>query len=190
MPVRGEQADEQAGERAGRADGRGAKRRPAMRAVLSALARLTGFGAGCALAAASLAMLAQIVARFVFSSPIVWAEEFAVLLFAWIIFLGAAAVQADDSHLSIDLLRAAAGPAGRRLLDGLRRIVILATSAILVYQGVALSMRMWALEFPAMGVSRSLLYLSVPVGFGLSLLLALRPKAWWPAAPVEPPTSI
>ena len=30
------------------------------------------------------------------------------------------------------------------------------------------------LEFPAMGVPRSLLYLSVPVGFAFSLLFALR----------------
>jgi len=149
-----------------------------VKALFGALVRIAGFGAGSALAAASLAMLAQIIARFVFSSPIIWAEEFAVLLFAWIIFLGAASVQAEDSHLSIDLLRVHAGPPGRRILDGLRRIVILASCVVLVYQGIALSIRMWPLEFPAMVVSRSLLYLSVPVGFDLALLLALRPKAW------------
>ncbi len=160
-----------------------------MRAFFVAIERTAGFAAGCALAAASLAMLAQIVARFVFSAPFVWAEEFAVLLFAWITFLGAAAVQADDSHLSIDVMRNRAGLRGRRVFDGLRRATILAIGAVLVYQGIALSSKMWSLEFPAMGVSRAFLYLSVPVGFGLSMLLALRPRSLWPTPPVEPPAS-
>jgi TRAP-type C4-dicarboxylate transport system permease small subunit len=58
---------------------------------------------------------------------------------------------------------------------------------VLIYQGIALSRTMWQLEFPAMGISRGWLYISVSVGFGLSLLLALRPKRWWPAPAAEPP---
>lgn len=134
-------------------------------------------------------MLAQIVARFVFSSPFIWAEEFAVLLFAWITFLGAASVQADDSHLSIDLLSTRSGPRGRRLFDGLRRTAIIAIGAILVYQGIALSRTMWPLAFPAMGISRAWLYISVPAGFGLSLLLAMRPRRWRPVPSTQPPTT-
>jgi TRAP-type C4-dicarboxylate transport system permease small subunit len=137
-------------------------------------------------------MLAQIAARFFLSAPIIWAEEFAVLLFAWITFLGAAAVQADDSHLSIDVLSTRAGLRARRAFDGLRRGAILAIGATLVYQGILLSRTMWPLEFPAMGISRGWLYLSVPAGFGLSLLLVLRPRRWGPAASaasVEPATS-
>ena len=160
-----------------------------MRMFFGAIERTAGFAAGCALAAASLAMLAQIIARFLFSSPFIWAEEFAVLLFAWITFLGAAAVQADDSHLSIDVLSARAGPLGRRLFDGLRLAAIIAISAVLVYQSIALSRTMWLLAFPAMGISRGWLYISVSVGFGLSLLLALRPRRWWPAPADEPPTT-
>jgi TRAP-type C4-dicarboxylate transport system permease small subunit len=160
-----------------------------MRLLFKSIERTASFAAGCALAASSLAMLAQIVARFVFSSPFVWAEEFAVLMFAWVTFLGAAAVQADDSHLSIDLIRVRAGLRARRILDGLRRTVIVAIAAVLVYQGITLSVKMWMLAFPAMGISRAWLYLSVPVGLGLSLLLALRPRRWWPAATDEAPTT-
>ncbi len=160
-----------------------------MKRFFNAIERTAAFAAGCALAAASLAMLAQIAARFFLSSPFIWAEEFAVLLFAWITFLGAAAVQADDSHLSIDVLSTRAGRRSRRLFDGLRRAAIIAIGAVLVYQGISLSRTMWPLEFPAMGVSRAWLYLSVPVGFGLSLLLAMRPRGWWRVPASEPPTS-
>jgi TRAP-type C4-dicarboxylate transport system permease small subunit len=139
-----------------------------------ALEWLVRLAAGTALAASSAAMFAQVIARFVFSAPFVWAEEFAVLMFAWITLVGAAAVQADDSHLSIDTLRTQLPPHGRRWLDALRRVTIAACCLVLIWQGIALSARMWTLEFPAMGVSRSLLYLSVPVGFAFSLWFALR----------------
>jgi TRAP-type C4-dicarboxylate transport system permease small subunit len=145
--------------------------------LLAAAERLVRVGAALALAAASAAMFVQVIARFVFSAPIVWAEEFAVLMFAWITFLGAAAVQADDSHLSIDTLRGALPPRGRAVLDAFRRLVIAGTCAILIWQGIALSLRMWVIQFPAMEVTRAWLYLSVPVGFAFSLAFALRALA-------------
>jgi TRAP-type transport system small permease protein len=133
--------------------------------------------AGAALAAAGGAMFVQIVARFVFAAPFSWAEEFATLMFSWITFLGAASVQRDDSHLSVDSLRANAKPAARAVMDLIRRVTIAGCSAILVWQGIALSARMWPLEYPAMGISRSALYLSVTVGAAFSLIFALR-SAW------------
>jgi len=135
-------------------------------------------------------MLAQVFARFVLAAPFSWAEEFAVLLFAWITFLGAAAVQYDDSHLSIDTLRGRLSASGQRRLDIARRVAIAACCVVLVYEGVALSMRMWPLAFPAMGVTRSLLYLSVPVGFAFSLLFALRLlRTGQPPASMDPETN-
>ena len=153
--------------------------------ALDAVTILVRFVAGLALAVSSVVMLAQVIARFVFASPFSWAEELAVLVFAWITFIGAAAVQRNDSHLSIDTLRGRLPPRGRRALDVFRRVVIAACCVLLVYEGIALSVRMWPLEFPAMGVTRSLLYLSVPAGCVFSLLFVLH--ALWTH---EPPASI
>jgi TRAP-type C4-dicarboxylate transport system permease small subunit len=130
--------------------------------------------AGLALAAAGLAMLAEIVARYAFDAPFVWTDEFAGLAFSWITFLGAAAVQRHDSHLSVDSLRTLAGPRLRAGMDLFRRAVIIACCAVLVWQGTALSIRMWAIEYPALEITRSALYLSVTVGAFFSLLFALR----------------
>ena len=121
----------------------------------------------------------------VFASPFSWAEELAVLLFAWITFIGAAAVQRNDSHLSIDTLRGRLPLRGQRALDVFRRVVIAACCVLLIYEGTALSVRMWPLEFPAMEVTRSLLYLSVPVGCAFSLLFVL-----WSLRTREPPASV
>ena len=134
--------------------------------VRAALATLLG--------AASLAILGQVFMRYVLAAPVSWAEEFAVLALAWIIFLGAALVQANDSHLSIDMLRRDAGACLAAALDIFRLAVILLCSAVLIWQGVALARQTLPLEYPAMGVSRAWLYGAVPVCFAIGLAFALR----------------
>lgn len=130
--------------------------------------------AGLALALSGGAMFAQVIARYGFDAPFVWAEEFATLMFSWVIFLGAAAVQRSDSHLSVDTLRGRLGERGRLGLDVFRRLVIIACSLVLLWQGAALSMRMWSLAYPAMEISRSWLYLTAPVGAVFTILFAAR----------------
>jgi TRAP-type transport system small permease protein len=126
------------------------------------------------LAAAALAILGQVFMRYVLAAPVSWAEEFAVLAFAWIIFLGAALVQASDSHLSIDMLRQSAGARFAAVLDCTRLAVIFVCSTVLIWQGVALARQTMALEYPAMGVSRAWLYGAVPVCFAIGLAFVLR----------------
>ena len=136
--------------------------------------RVLRTAAALALACAGIALFAQVIARYVFNAPFSWAEEFATLLFSWIIFLGAAAVQRTDSHLSVDALRTLVGPAGQMTLDVIRRLVIILCSGVLLWQGIVLSMRMWPLQYPAMEVTRSLLYMTVPVGAAFTILFAVR----------------
>ncbi len=126
--------------------------------------------AAVGMAAMSIAIFVQVVMRYVLGAPISWAEEFAGLLFTWVIFLGAAHVQASDTHLSIDSLRRVAGPTLAFVLGLVRLLVIGACGAVLVVEGVGLAERTWVLLYPAMGVTRGLLYGSVPVCFGLGLI--------------------
>ena len=84
--------------------------------------------------------------------------------------LGAAYVQRDDSHLSIDSLRRLAGPRLGRALDALRLGVIAACSLVVIWQGVALSLQTLPLEYPAMGVSRAWIYARAPVCFAIGLV--------------------
>jgi len=142
--------------------------------VIALADRLLRAAAALALAFAGIAMFAQVIARYVFNAPFAWAEEFATLLFSWIIFLGAAAVQRTDSHLSVDTLRALLGPTGQMTLDAIRRLVIIVCSGVLLWEGVALSIRMWSLQYPAMEVTRSFLYMTVPVSAAFIIVFAVR----------------
>jgi TRAP-type transport system small permease protein len=142
--------------------------------IIALADRLLRAAAALALAFAGVAMFVQVIARYVFDAPFSWAEELATLLFSWIIFLGAAAVQRTDSHLSVDTLRALLGPTGRTTLDIIRRLVIVVCSGVLLWEGIALSIRMWSLQYPAMEVTRSLLYMTVPVSAAFIILFAVR----------------
>jgi TRAP-type C4-dicarboxylate transport system permease small subunit len=46
----------------------------------------------------------QIVARFVFSKPLPWTDEAAVILYVWVILWAAAAVVPEREHVVFDLL--------------------------------------------------------------------------------------
>ncbi|MEN3376462.1 MAG: TRAP-type transport system small permease protein [Hyphomicrobiales bacterium] len=131
-------------------------------AVWIALAALT--------AVMSLAILIQVLCRVLLGTAIVWAEEFAVLLFAWMIFLGAAYGQRNDQHLSIDTLRSMLGRRAQLAMDALRLIVIAACSLVAIRQGVILTQRTMPLLYPAMEITRALLYASVPVCFAIGLV--------------------
>lgn len=125
-------------------------------------------------AASSLAILVQVFFRYVLDAPIAWAEEFAVLVFAWVIFLGSARVQRTDSHISIDTLRRLAGPRAGRWLDALRLAALGFVGVVLIWQGAGLASRTVFLRYPAMEISRAWLYASVPVCFAIGLVYVLR----------------
>ena len=145
-----------------------------MQRFVAAVDAVLRTAAGAALAVAGIIMFVQVVARYGFDAPLPWPEELATLLFSWLIFLGAATVQRTDSHLSVDTLRQMSGPVVQAWLDAVRRLVIIVCSAVLLWQGIALSAKMWPLQYPAMEVTRSLLYLSVTVGAAFTIVFALH----------------
>lgn len=72
-------------------------------------ARTTGALAGTLLVVLFLVILAQIILRVV-GQPLVWAEEFSLIGFIWLIFAGVAVAYQRREHLEVDLLyRALAG---------------------------------------------------------------------------------
>jgi TRAP-type transport system small permease protein len=127
-----------------------------------------------AVALTALATLLQVFRRYVLNAPLSWPEEFAVLMFGWMILLGAAVVQRRDGHISIDLLRRRVGASAGRHLDAIRWLMIGFASVVLIWQGIDLAERTLALKYPAMGISRAFLYGAVPVCFGLLLINLVR----------------
>lgn len=59
----------------------------------------------------------QVVARFIFDSPMAWTDEAAVILYVWVILWGCAAMVPEREHVVFDLLW---NSAGRRVRQGMK----------------------------------------------------------------------
>jgi C4-dicarboxylate transporter DctQ subunit len=79
------------------------------------------------LAAMTLITFANVVARYVFNSNILWALEVTVFLFAWLVLLGASYAVKKHIHIGVDVIIARVGPGARKVM------AILAVSACLAF---------------------------------------------------------
>ncbi|MDH3229921.1 MAG: TRAP transporter small permease [Alphaproteobacteria bacterium] len=88
----------------------------------------------------TLITFANVIARYVFNSNILWALESTVFLFAWLVLIGASYCVKTRAHLGVDVLVNFVGPVPRRVL------ALLAVAACLVFSVLLLigSWNYWA----------------------------------------------
>ncbi|WP_137700249.1 TRAP transporter small permease [Marimonas lutisalis] len=75
---------------------------------------------------------ANVIARFVFNSNILWALELTVFLFAWLVLLGASYAVKTHSHLGVDAIVNMVAPPVRRAMALIAVACCLAFSLLLV----------------------------------------------------------
>lgn len=122
----------------------------------------------------TIAIFTQVVFRYVFNHPISWVDEFAVLIFAWMIFLGVAIAQKNNEHIGIDIVARVLPPKVQRALAIFTNMVILLVLAFLFVQGISLTMKTAGLKYPAMEISRGFLYVSIPAMMPLMAFYLIR----------------
>jgi len=75
---------------------------------------------------------ANVIARYVFNSNILWALETTVFLFAWLILLGASYCVKTRTHLGVDVILNIVSPGTRHILAIIAVACCLAFSALLL----------------------------------------------------------
>ena len=120
------------------------------------------------------AISVQVVCRYGLGRPVSWLDEFAVLVFAWMTFLGAAIAQRTDSHVAMDTLVNALPERARLVLYVLRCAGMACVLVLLFAKGIELTTRMASIDYPAMGVSRGFLYVALPVATPLFTFYVAR----------------
>src|SRR3989475_8064112 len=96
-------------------------------------ADLTGAGIFAVL---FLALVVQVVRRFVFGAPAAWTEELAAIAFVWVIFWGTAFAVPLSAHVAVDFVVPRFAPPVRRALYALG-IAALAVCFLLAPPGIA-----------------------------------------------------
>ena len=141
-----------------------------IRAVLGALI-LAGVGIN----------FANVVGRYVFLKPIIWAEEILVFIMVWCVMLGATLVTWENQHLRMDAVYHLAPPRVRRWLNLLSTLAFLVAVIFLLVQSVRVvaviagtGQRSVVAEIPMV-----IPYGAIPLSFGLIVLaLLLRFRAF------------
>ena len=77
---------------------------------------------------------ANVVGRYVFDTPIIWAEEILVSIMIWCVFIGAILVTWEGQHIRMDLLAARIGPPWRTIVNGLGTLAIVLVCAFVAWQ--------------------------------------------------------
>lgn len=136
-----------------------------LRAIRSVLAGL--ILAGVAL------NFANIVGRYVFLKPIIWAEEILVFIMIWCVMLGATLVTWDNQHLRMDAVSSLSSPRVRRWLNVLSTVAFLAVALFVLGQSlrvvalmVSTGQRSVVAELPM-----CIPYAAIPVSFALMIVM-------------------
>lgn len=84
------------------------------------------------LAAMTLITFANVIARYVFNSNILWALEATVYLFAWLVLLGAAYAVKHSIHIGVDIVVQALPPGPRKVLTLIATLACVAFAVLLL----------------------------------------------------------
>jgi TRAP-type C4-dicarboxylate transport system permease small subunit len=119
-----------------------------------------------------LTTFSNVVARYFFNQPIMWAEEFSRYSFIWVVFLGAVICTKRKRHIAIESLVQIMPQNWQLLFQVSVDLLILALMAVIFYYG-------WLLTFSATQITATLkvrqyvVYIVVPVSAGLIFLYTL-----------------
>jgi TRAP-type C4-dicarboxylate transport system permease small subunit len=120
----------------------------------------------------SLTTFANVVARYLFSSPIQWAEEFSRYSFIWVIFLGAVVCTKHKRHIGIESVVLALPRQVRPWVNLAADLLTLGLMMIILWYG-------WVLTRGATQITATLklpqyvIYIVVPASGALGFLYSL-----------------
>lgn len=78
----------------------------------------------------------EVVARYFFTAPTIWAEELSRLLFVWATLLAAAGLLRHGQHIRVTVLTALLGEQARRAARLVSLAFVLAVCAVVVWSGL------------------------------------------------------
>jgi TRAP-type transport system small permease protein len=133
------------------------------KAVLVLIGILTGVMAAV--------IITQVFSRFVLSTSLSWSEELARYLSIYTVFLGAAVALRNQGLISVEVLHEFIPAGFTKWLKIIVNIICIIFCVILLVEGIEMMNKVQIQNSPAMQISMSIPYASIPIG---SLLMALN----------------
>lgn len=116
---------------------------------------------------------ANVVGRYVFLKPFVWAEEVMQFMNVWAVMLGAAVVTSAGAHLRMDAFYNLATPRLRRTFDLVTNLLAVGVSLYVIFQSLQMIQMLTGTGQRSViaRVPMNLMYSAIPLGFACGVLL-------------------
>jgi len=105
----------------------------------------------------------QVFGRYVMGSSPSWAEQAALTLMIWYVFLAAAAGVREGFHIRILLVESLLPPRPRRMMRLIAHIAVGISGLAMAIWGGELVARTWSHVIPTLGLPRGVAYLALPL---------------------------
>ena len=104
------------------------------------------------------AVLYQVIGRYVFNDTPTWAESGAVLLVLYVIMLGMAVGVRDAGHIGLESLLVLVPEAVRLKMELLIHALVLGFGLVMAYNCAVLAQSVWDYKIPTLGLSEAFKY--------------------------------
>lgn len=134
---------------------------------------------------------ANVVARYVFNSGLIWADEASRFMLIWVTFLGAAALVRLGEHITVDVFVSYMPGAVQAATYVLTQLLSAFLAVVLIWQGIEQVGKQAEQISPAMQINMGTVYTVVPfaglymLAYSLANLAALRTRARSPRRGLE-----
>lgn len=107
--------------------------------------------------------------------PLNWAQDVALVAFAWMIFLGSDIAVRGPGLIGVNIIIKNAPASIQKTLDIIFKVIIIALLSVLVIYGYQMTIEGWDREITTLGISYSWVTMSAPVGsFFMIISTAIR----------------
>ncbi|MCR4817612.1 MAG: TRAP transporter small permease subunit [Fretibacterium sp.] len=135
------------------------------------IVRLSAIAGCCFLVLNIVDITVGIVARQTTGISLVWTEELARFSMVGFVLIGAAAAFDAGDNMSIDFVVNGLPPRWRALCRFVSFLIEATVLVVLIVYGVQNVMGSWTMRTMALGVSRAVPLMAVPVGMGMLLIV-------------------
>lgn len=144
-----------------------------MRIAFVFVDRLLRFAISLSMAGIMIAVGLQVVARGT-TGAFSWPEELSVILMIWGLLVAGAYVLNEGGHVGITYFVERLGPRTGALIGAVVHVLIAIFALAVIYGSIAKIESVWNLRTGALGISRAIPNLAIPVSCALYTIVALR----------------
>jgi tripartite ATP-independent transporter DctM subunit len=118
-------------------------------------------------------LLAGVIGRYVFHTPLIWTDELASILFLWLAMLGSAVAFEKGEHMRMTAVVGKLQPGTRAFVDVLATVAALIFLLLVLPHALEYAHEEAIISTPALDIPNSWRVAAMAVGFGMMALLSV-----------------